>query len=65
MPGKPDGEGQAAVEKICPVPWNRLCSEDPTALLEEKTVKITVDQKEPHHTQSCRNKEPGNPPCPC
>jgi len=33
-----DGEGQAAVKKICPVPWNRLYSEEQTALLEEKTV---------------------------
>ena len=50
MLGKADGEGQAAVKIICPVPWDRLDCKDATALLEEKTVQITVDQKEPHHT---------------
>ena len=54
MLDEPDGEGQAAVKKICPVPGNRLCSEEQTALLEEKAVQITVDQKEPHHAHNRR-----------
>ena len=38
MPGKPDGEGQAAVKKVGPVPWDRFDCEGGSALLEEKSV---------------------------